>query len=75
MHELTDGPVSHEITCGLPLRVMDDHIGLGGQTPGLVARRDELVELGGFHRDRLLCQDVFSGGQRFQRPLDMNVVR
>ena len=74
MQQLADRAALHQFARALPLRMVDDHVGLGREKPGPVAFSDEDVDLVGRHRDRLLGQDMLARRQHLQRPFHMHVI-
>ena len=74
MDQITDLARLEPFLRALPLRVMDDHVGLGGQKAGAVARRDDLVDLARLQGNGLFGQHMLAGRKRLQRPFDMQVV-
>ncbi len=74
VQQLADRAIGNQGPCLLPLRVVDDHIGLRSQQPGFVAGRDQRVELGLGHRNGLFRQYRFARVQGLQRPFHVQMV-
>lgn len=75
MGQLAQHALGQDLAGALPLRVMDDHEGLGRDQPRRIAGGDQLVEFGFLHRDGLFDQNRVARGQGPFRPFHMKVVR
>ena len=74
MKDASDRALPDQRLRPLPLRVVDDHIGLGHQQARGIAGRDQPVDLIGLQRDGLFGQYMLSGGDGLLRPFDVKVV-